>query len=697
MKQASKRLFGLFVRVPVVALVAGCIIIPGAAAQEGMTPEMTVKLRQVGAVSIAPDGRAIAYTLTVPRPIWTDKDGPAWSELHVVDLNSNSRPYITGEVNVSGVQWSPDGKSISFLAKRQGDEHTALYLIPADGGEAAKILEHSTDIAAYDWRPDGQAVAFTAPEDKGKDRKDREKFGFNSEVYEEDWFPVRLWVALRDGEKFKVPEVEGKPYHVPIDGSVSAPVWSPDGRRLAVQVAPTPLVDDSFMNTRWHILDAEQRRLVGAIETDGKIGPIAWSPDSRQIALIAGVDRHDPSPGSLMVVSADGGKPQPLMTDYYGHVNAIEWAGRSGLMYLADQGVWSVLETVSNSGGSPRPVLEKGKYTLYAMDLSARRDTIAFVGDSPNHPREVFVLRRGRSRPERLTDSNPWLAGVRLGQQEVVRYFARDGLELEGILIRPTTEMPEGGYPLLMMVHGGPESHYLNGWLNGYGTPGQVAAARGFASFYANYRGSTGRGVTFAKLSQNDPAGKEFDDLVDAITHLAAQGIVNKSKVGITGASYGGYASAWGATALTEHYAAAVMFVGISDQLLSFALSDIPEELTMVHLLQYPWENMALYRERSPITYFEKARTPILIMHGTADPRVHPANSLALYRMLKTYGKVPVRLVLFPGEPHGNRRTNSRLEYCLRLLQWMEHYLTGPAGDPPPYELDLSAFKKKDE
>ena len=326
------------------------------------------------------------------------------------------------------------------------------------------------------------------------------------------------------------------------------------------------------------------------------------------------------------------------------------------------------------------------------MSLSRDGGRIAFIGDAPAHPNEVFALARLRGEARRLTVSNPILERVSLASQEVVHFEARDGLDLEGMLIRPSTPQPPGGYPLIMMVHGGPESHHRNGWLTSYTLPGQVAAARGFAAFYTNYRGSTGRGLEFLRRSQNDPAGKEFDDLIDAVDHLVGEGTVNKDRVGITGGSYGGYATAWGATHYTERYAAAVMFKGLADQFLSYALSDIPEELTHIHLLQYPWENMDLYRERSPITHFAQSKTPTLIMHGDADTRVHPAHSLAFYRMLKSYGKVETRLVLFPGEPHGNLRTNSRLEFTLRQLRWFEHYLIGPGGAPPPYKLDLDAY-----
>ncbi|GIW82544.1 MAG: hypothetical protein KatS3mg105_4351 [Gemmatales bacterium] len=215
-----------------------------------------------------------------------------------------------------------------------------------------------------------------------------------------------------------------------------------------------------------------------------------------------------------------------------------------------------------------------------------------------------------------------------------------------------------------------------------------MAQPGGFAVFYPNYRGSTGRGVKFSKLGQEDAAGKEFDDLIDAVDHLIETGLVDKSKVGITGGSYGGYASAWGATYYSHRFAASVMFVGLADNVSMSGTTDIPYEMFLVHHRRWLFDDWDYFLKRSPIYYVKKARTPILILHGKSDPRVHPGQSLELYRQLKVIGKVPVRLVLYPGEGHGNRRAASRLDYNLRLLRWMEHYLKGKGGKMPPYQLD---------
>jgi dipeptidyl aminopeptidase/acylaminoacyl peptidase len=272
-----------------------------------------------------------------------------------------------------------------------------------------------------------------------------------------------------------------------------------------------------------------------------------------------------------------------------------------------------------------------------------------------------------------------------------VHFKARDGLELEGLLIRPRGDGAGSRAPLIVSVHGGPESHHRNGWLTGYAEPGQVAAARGFAVFYPNYRGSTGRGVAFSKLGQNDPAGKEFDDVVDAVDHLVQAGVADRAKVGITGGSYGGYATAWCSTYYSERFAAGVMFVGISDLVSKAGTTDTPNEEYLVHARIRPWQDWDRMLKRSPIFHVQKSRTPLLILDGKEDPRVHPSQSLMLYRYLNALDQAPVRLVLYPGEGHGNRFAAHRLDYNLRMIQWFEHYLKGPGGKMPDYEIEYSA------
>jgi dipeptidyl aminopeptidase/acylaminoacyl peptidase len=624
----------------------------------------------------------VAYVMSVPRDPFEQEDGAAWEELHLVQSDGTSRPFVTGAVNVGAPRWTPDGASILFLARRSGDDTRSLYLLPRSGGEARRILKHDTDIVTFDVSADGRQIAFLARAQTPKPRQDLTRRGFNQEVFEEAVELVRVWVAALEDGQARTPRL------IDLPGSASVVSWDPASTRLMVLYAPTALVDDDLMSRRVHVVDAASGRLLTRIDNPGKIGQVSWSPDGSTLAMVSAADVNDPAEGRLMVVPAGGGARRDLLPQYEAHVRGFAWKDADTLIYFADEGVESAIGEVRRDGSGHRTLLAPGRTPIVTAMDRARSGAIALVADAPQHPSEVFVLSSDAGAPKRLTNVNPWLDTMRFATQEVVTFKARDGLELQGVLVRPLDQRPGQRYPLILTVHGGPEARDANGWRTSYSNPGQVGAAQGFAVFYPNYRGSTGRGVAFSKLSQGDPAGKEFDDLVDAVDHLINIGLVDRAKVGITGGSYGGYASAWGATYYTERFAAAVMFVGISDKIAKVGTTDIANEEYLVHALKRPWEAWDFFRERSPIYHAAKSRTATLILHGTADPRVHPTQSLSLYRYLKLHGNTPVRLVWYPGEGHGNRRAASRLDYNLRLMRWMSHYLKGPGGEPPPHEID---------
>ena len=684
--------------------VAVCVMVGaggGVEAGEGLGFEQLAAVRSVQEVVVAPGGSFIAYTLNVPRSPGVDPDGPAWRELHVVSVEDGTdSSYISGEVKVSSLGFTPDGQLITYLAKRGCDTHTSLWGIPLSGGESRRLLAFDTAITDYRVSPDGKRVAFVAREPASDERKESIAAGYSQEVFEEDWLPKRVWLAPLPGYEPQAvdpsdAEVEnGEPKALEIDGSAYHVRFSPDGRSLAVDIAPSPLIDDELMLRKLTVVDAESGEVRTRFDNPGKLGSFEFSPDGKTVAMITAADPNDPAAGRLMVAPAAGGPLRDVLPNLEGHVTAFAWQDEATLMFLSDEreetrfgevdivGLEQKTHAMSGSveGGIRTPIMAK-------MSLSGDSERIALVGESPVHPREVYTMTRGDAVPKRLTDSNPWLSSVDFAPQEVFRHEARDGLDLSGVLIRPAGESEEPA-PLILFVHGGPEGHRKNGWLSRYSAPGQLAAASGYAVFYPNYRGSTGRGVEFSKLGQSDAAGKEFDDLVDAVDALVAAGIADNDRVGVTGGSYGGYATAWLATTYSDRFRAGVMFVGISNKISKGMTTEIPIEDIMVHARFAPYTNWQFSLERSPIYLVEKCRTPLLIAGGTADSRVHPSQSLQFYRALKLIGETPVRYVRYPGEEHGNRRAAARDDYARRLMRWMDHFVKDGNTELPPWELD---------
>ncbi|WP_444995029.1 prolyl oligopeptidase family serine peptidase [Aliikangiella sp. IMCC44359] len=660
------------------------------AKKEIMTLKQTVETKMVGASSISPDGRHIAYTLIIPRETYKEKAGKSYSELHVTNKKGKSRRFITGKVNVSSIAWSRSGDYIYYLAKRNDDKFTSVYRIAIDGGESERLVSIKSSVSAFSLNYNDTKLVYLAKPVKDKiDEKLKEK-GFNAKVYEESSKKnLAFEVDLNDLEK--------EHRQITIDDHILSIAFHPTKDELLMRTAPTSLVDDDYTASQYNIYNLKGKR-VKQFKTEGKLGQAHWSNDGKYISITGAENKNDPAAGRLFIGNVKTGKISEPVKNYQGHVKTHTWLSDYELAFLGHVGTQSEVSIVNLDSGSIKNKIAPGDVVIKSLTSDKLGKKLAGVGSSDKHPREVFDL--STEQPKKLTDSNPWLKNIKMPKQETITYEARDGVELQGVLVYPLNYKKGNRYPLIMMVHGGPESHVSDEWLDRYSYPIKHAAGNGFAVFLPNYRGSTGRGVEFSKMGQADYAGAEFNDLVDVITHLSKTGLVDDKRVGITGGSYGGYASAWAATALSEHFAASVMFVGISNQLSKFGTTDIPKEMYNVHARNYPWDKWQWMLERSPIYHTDKAKTPILIMHGDKDTRVHPSQSMELYRYIKTRTDTPVRLVFYPGEPHGNRKSAAQLDYSMRLMRWMEFYLKGKnkGKDIPPYELNhrekLESLKK---
>jgi len=656
------------------------LILASSALADGMTLADIARLQSVGQVEISPDGRHVAYTVSVPRDLREEDDGSAWSELHVLGPDGEPSVFIGGQVNIRSIGWRPDRGMITFIARRGDDEDSQLHGIPISGGEARKLAELPGGVSGYSFSPDGMQVALIGTEQVSEQARALKDRGFNQVIFEEELRNRILFIQ-------SVGAAAEEPRRIEIDGSVQQVRWSPAGDRLAVAVTPLQLVDDGLMFKRIRIIDTRGEE-IGRVDNPGKLGDFRWSPEGSHLAMIATTRVNDPREGRLIVTDDEGDGWTHLLPGIEGHVWGIDWLPDGDIAFLIHEGVETRLASIAPDGDDERTLFSQQALAISQFSVSAGGD-VALAASSPSHGSELFTMEARGGPAERMTDSNPWLTDRDLARQTVFEYQARDGLDLQGLLVWPLDYREGRRYPLILAAHGGPEAHYSNGWLTSYNLPAHHAAAEGYFMFYPNYRGSTGRGVEFTLSSQGRPAREEFSDLIDGIDALIEAGLVDGDRVGITGGSYGGYASAWAATYYSERFAASVMNVGLSDKIAMLGTSDIPQELYLVHYRTWPWEDWALYREASPIYYADRAQTPILILHGDADPRVDPTQSRILYRYLKLQeNPPPLRLVLYPGEGHGNQRAASRWDYSLRLMRWMNHYLKGEGGEPPPYELD---------
>lgn len=678
----SKGLVAVATAILAVSAIAGPTV-----AQDVFTVEDLFSLKFATSARISPDGKWIAYTVSVPREVGK-KAGSRYTELYVVSTKSGEiRPFVTGEVAVSGVRWSPDGNAISFLMTRGDDAKRQVWTIRVDGGEAVQVSHSKSNVIAYRWHPSAEHIAYIAVEPKSKREKKLKKKGYGFIFYEENLKHRNLYML-------EVTDygTGGEAERLTDDITVWSFEFSPDGRYIALGASEKNLIDHRYMFQKIYLYDTTTGDYRQFSNNPGKLGNYTFSPDGDYVAYTAGLTLNDHAVSQVLVQPIAGGEAVNLTPPAFkGHVNWAAWKDNKTVIFMAGEGVWNTLNAVKRTGGDRKVVLNsrdtgaafgRPSYTMGFKQL-------AFTASSPTIPSDVFFW-PGKGKPKRMTTLNPWIADRKLGKREIIRYKTRDGAEVEGLLNFPVDYEQGKQYPLVVNVHGGPESHHRNAWRTHYSRPTQVLNGRGYFVFLPNYRGSTGYGLEYVAPHFGDPAGVEFDDIADGIEYLVGQNMVDPERVGLGGGSYGGYAAAWFSGYYTDLVKAVVMFVGISDLISKRSTTDIPLEETYVHSAKELEEMWEFSLQRSPIYYAHQSKTATLIIGGASDTRVHPSQSIEFYRRLKVNDHPAVRLVQYPGERHGNRKMPGRWDVALRTLQWYDWYVKDGKpfdGEMPPVDI----------
>lgn len=645
------------------------LAIPFVQADDIMTTHNIFDLKTVVEVSMSPDQQYIAFTLNVPRP-FTHSAGNDYRELYVYDrVNDAIIPFMTGNRRIFDIGWTPSGDAVTFRANLPEIPYMQVYAMSLRGGEPRAITEHTSSVMSYAFLDDNRlAIVSTGPQDPL--RQELRNKGYQIEVYEEEWVHRNLYVYNTETHETRQ-VTEGM--------TIFDFTLSPDKQYAAAAIAPRNLVDDSYMFKRIHLVNLETGDVELIMDNPGKLGNLAFSPDGTKLAFRAASKMEDSVVGSLFVIDLKA-DTIPAFEELRNYVQGMElsvidmaWQDNNTLLFAAEEGVDIVLSEQKLDEEERNILIEPETIVFRRFQYS--EGTIVLSANTPAHPNELFIFELDGQLLTKLTDHNPWLGNIRLADQRKLTYYARDEQDIEGVLVYPLDYVEGQSYPLITYIHGGPEAAVQNGWVTAYSIWGQVAAARGYFVFMPNYRASSGRGVDFTMAGYGDLVGVEYDDVIDGIDHLIEIGYVDIDRVGIGGGSYGGYFSAWSATRHTDRFAAAVMFVGISNQISKRNTTDIPWEDYMVHWGYWTHEDWQDVYSRSPVKYAHQSLTPTLILHGDADPRVHPSQGLEMYRALKLHGSAPVRLIWYQNEGHGNARNVHRLDYLVRTMDWFDYYL----------------------
>ncbi len=631
-----------------------------------LTPEQVLRIEQVGAVAMSPDGRLVAYTLTRPRAA-TDPVGGSWSELWVVPAaGGEARAVVRAPQSASSPAWSADGSQLAFTTRIEAQNpQTQVYVVPAAGGDPRAITRSPTGVMAFQFSPDGRTVAYTAVEPEAPDAAQRRAAGDDVIVASQRYRRVRLWAEpVQGGERIAL---------TPPSAVVRDFVWAPDSRSIAVQTTAEPDVDADMMYREMFTVPATGGALTPLAETQGKLGPMAWSPDGTRIAWVGAVSFNDPLAQSVFV--ARPGAPAVNRTPgYEASVLTVTWLDANTIAFVAAEGTRTSLNRLNAANGPVQRVAGGGAEVFLSASIDAAARTFAVSASTSTHPGELYTgsLRDGVLR--RITRHNPWLSDVRLARQETIEWTGAKGERIAGVYIHPLSAQPGVAAPLAVLPHGGPEGISYDNWTTNPLYPAQVLAGQGYGVLMPNYRGSGGRGVAFSKGDHRDLGGEEFMDVLAGIDDLAARGWIDAGRVGMSGTSYGGYFSALAGTRFSDRFRLAIPFAGISNWISFTGTTDIPVEMSAVHWDLFWFDNVGLSMDRSPIANLATARTPMLIGHGLVDERVHPEQSIQLYTSLKLKG-VPTELVLYPREPHGLRERAHQLDFMNRVVEWFDRYV----------------------
>ena len=633
-----------------------------------------IQVRAVSDVHLAPDGRRVVFTVT--RPVMTSDKSEYITHIYSSDGGSGVAQRTFGRSSCRNPQWSPDGEWIGFASSRSGKSN--LHLLHFASGETRQLTDIETGVGPFRWSPDGKWIAFVMPDAPTPSEKRAEEEKNDARVVDENFKMNRLWVISV--------EDEGRGGHRPrplTGGDLNVGScfggrmfdWSPDGRRIAFTLTPTPRTDD-WASAEIASVEVDTGAIQSLLPVKGAGAPL-YSPDGHWVAFQAGTGPPSwASTPDVFVAPAAGGRYRLVAETFERWPELVDWSADSRTVYYTDsRGTATGLFSVSLEGGSPRQ-LDRGDMVMSSVSLNPSRSMVGFVAQSTTRPAEVYVTSLDRFTPAQISHVNGHMAAIPSSRTEVIRYESSDGLGIEGLLTYPAEYEAGKCCPLLLIVHGGPMDMFTRTFTTGLDpdNPYPLAAfsARGYAVLRCNVRGSSGYGKKFIQANYRDWGGGDYEDLMKGVDFVIDMGVADATRLGVMGWSYGGYLTAWTITR-TRRFKAASVGAGPVNLVSDAGTSDIPTCITDYLGAEF-WDDLDIYLERSPIFHVKGVSTPTLIQHFEEDDVVPISQGYEFYRALKRRG-VPVKMIAYPRTPHGLTEPKLLLDFARRNLEWFDRYL----------------------
>jgi dipeptidyl aminopeptidase/acylaminoacyl peptidase len=656
-------------------------------AKHTITFDDLIKMHRVSGATISKDGQWVAYAVSTPD-LETNR---SVSNIWIVTTAGGTPVQVTQGGRDNSPAWSPDGKTLAFLSARDGSSQ--VYLLSMKGGEAKRLTQLSTGADLLHWSPDGTTIALTSsvyPDCKDdacneKRDADKDKTKVKARIY--DHLLYRHWDHWSEGKRshlFVVPVDGGAPpkdltagadYDVPPEER-SGPGdfnFSPDSKELCF-TAVTDKVEAISTNADLFLVPVSGGALKRITTQQGFDGNPVYSPDGRYIAYHAQLTpAYEADKWRVMLFDRQSGKNENLSESFDRSATDLLWSPDSKVIYFLaeNETLQPIYSMEARAGATPKKVLD-GFNAEFAMSGDGK--TLVTEQTSLTLPSEVFIASTDGSGLKQLSRANDTiLAQLEMNPPEKFWFAGAEGRKVEAMLIRPPRVPASQKCPVLVLLHGGPQTMWSDAW--GYRWNAQVFSGAGYATLMINRRGSTGYGQKFTDEITNDWGGRAYEDVMKGIdAALEKYPFLDKSRMAAAGGSYGGYMADWIATH-TDRFKAIVSHAGVYDKVSMYATEELWFE---EHDLQgTPWGAPDNYKKWAPSTYsgeLGKFKTPTLVIAGERDYRVPYTQSLEFFSALQRQG-VPSKLMIFPDEGHWILKPQNSQLWYKTFLDWVTTYV----------------------
>lgn len=652
-------------------LVACCAVVwPLAAGAADSAPVFQLndlqKIVSLRDPQISPNGKEIAVIVSTPD--WkTDK---AKQEIDLVDVTTGARRALTSNrEGVASPQWSPDGTRLAFVAKDPETQKPQIFVLPMNGGDALRVTDNKQGVDTYSWSPDGKQIAFIAqdPPLNEKAIKEHDKVFQVTDgnfLLKDAVAPWQLWAVASTGGAAR--QLTHGTFSLDTDqGGATPPAWSRDGTRIAFTKFPNAYWGPSF-----HSVIAQVDVASGALQTlvaAQTSAQVNFAPAGNAYAYLRPRD-GDQNNGNAMYVGGNGKTYDATAALARNFNNYIWMPDGQSLLLQGELGTRSVYWDQPVSGKAR--VLDLGDVEAGGSMSVSGNGVIAFVGSTATHPDELYVMDSVNAKPRRLTDVNAFVDALNLGRTTRVDWRGPNDFHEDGVLTYPVDYAQGNKYPLVLVIHGGPEGASTVR----FSPLPQLLAAAGFAVFQPNYRGSTNLGDKYQHAIYRDTGEGPGKDVMAGLAAVEKLGLVDQHRIGVTGWSYGGYMTTW----LTGHYnvwKAAVVGAPLTDWVMDYTIAYYQRGDTYF-FGSSPWTDAGwnIWRAQSPITYVRNVKAPTLLMSDVDDANVPFVNAEEWYHGLRDNG-VPVEFYAYPEPTHFPRDIVQTTDVYRRWVGWMEKYL----------------------